>query len=106
LSGLIIVVGTLFLSGRRFIPAAIIVSVFSLAIFTSYSDIQNANVFAFGLARFEFLSGQSQRSFINEEYITYAFSSISDLLFGVPIDTIRAIQEVDGNPHNSYISLH
>lgn len=106
LSGLIIVAGTMLYSGRRFIPIAMIVAIFAVALFSSSGDIESSNAFTYGIARFETLSGTSQRSLINDEYTGYALSNFNDFFFGVPLDTVRAVQEVDGNPHNSYISLH
>lgn len=66
----------------------------------------NIDVFTVGIDRFERLSTDGLRDFINNEYLNSAFSSIPNMLFGAPLKDVTIIQEVGGNPHNSLISLH
>lgn len=106
ISGLLLVAGTFFLRGRKFIPILAGVGIFFMVAILPQVDLRTANSLTFGIARFEVLSGESQRGYINAEYFHYLFSNFQEFLFGVPVDTVRAIVEVDGNPHNSFISLH
>jgi len=84
----------------------LLIAFYTLFLTDTYSKIESIQSFTVGIERFQRLSVDGQRVFINEEYIEAISSNPMSLLFGAPLDNVRAIREVDGNPHNSYISLH
>lgn len=107
LSGCIIIIGLSILRTRNILTIFLAgISVFSLLIVASPNFIENASTLMVGIDRFERLSTKSQRNIINDEYVQSIGTYASEFLMGAPLDTIQAIQEVDGNPHNSFINLH
>jgi len=110
ISGIIILFGTLLISRKRFFAmltfSLLLIAFYTLFLTDTYSKIESIQSFTVGIERFQRLSVDGQRVFINEEYIEAISSNPMSLLFGAPLDNVRAIREVDGNPHNSYISLH
>lgn len=107
LSGAIILLGTFVISGKRFASAAmfVVVAATAYALFWPDAATQIAH-FTFGLERFNKLGLESRRSYINDEYFHSVTTNFSSFVFGAPLDRILSIVDVDGNPHNSYISLH
>lgn len=107
LSGVIILLGIFIMSKKHLFTAIFLVALTSGATLHFRPDVaENLSQITVGLERFEQLSTQSQRQIINDEYIESVSVHPSDLLFGAPLNTINAIQQVDGNPHNAFISLH
>lgn len=75
--------------------------------FTSSNDDDNPfSDFLIGIERIERLGSGGQRDAINSEYLLRIQDNPAEAVIGAPLDKIRSIAEVDGNPHNSYIRLH
>ena len=110
LSGLLLLLGTFLISNRRYAASIAFLLFLAAAGSTIFENallrIDLTQFFSIGIDRFERLAIDGHRNYINSEYWGVVSSDITALLFGAPIEGVRAIAEVDGNPHNSVISLH
>lgn len=107
ISGLLLLGGAAIIAAHRFRTKVFIavVSLAGIGLAQIYADA-SLDTLTYGITRFSVLSGQSQRVFINSEYLHATFASFSNFVLGVPLNEVPSIVQVDGNPHNSFIRLH
>jgi hypothetical protein len=82
---------------------------FSQLAATSALTAENYNrigIFLIAFERFERLGTSGERDTINSEYLERVQDNPLEIVFGAPLEKIKSIVEVDGNPHNSFIRLH
>lgn len=110
ISGALFLLGSFLTSGKRYAAAftfALLLVALSIMYFSNFdTKLDLFRSLSVGIERFQRLSIEGQRTSINIEYWEAISTAPMSLLFGAPIDNIRAIVEVDGNPHNSLINLH
>jgi hypothetical protein len=105
-SGAIILIGTLILSSKRAFVGFVGIATIAVFLVNSTQSMDSFEGFIVGLERLERMGADGQRSYINSEYLSRVSDDRGELLFGVSLDKLPSVVEVDGNPHNSYIKLH
>ena len=104
---LIIFLATVTFSGKFFLKKISVLFIMIISFFFIFNLVElDLSSFLVGIERFERLGVDDIRGEINRAYISDAFASVYSLFFGVPLNSIKEIIEMNGNPHSSYIWLH
>lgn len=112
-SGAILLIGAILYkaSGKAIVMTLIAATTAALSQIPTSITLPNDDdnpfsTFLIGIERIERLGSGGQRDLINSEYLLRIQDNPVEALIGAPLEKVRSIVEVDGNPHNSYIRLH